>query len=332
MQRFAVATFLAAGLALACVRASVAGSTSATDAHPDLACPYQPYELELRSFCPAPNRAAGVFLRVRINGGRPLRLILDSGAESIVISAKVARTLGLSVGSEMDLVGLGTKSAKAGVAESIDIGPVSFRNCRIAFVDGKVIEGADGVIPLAIFSDFLLRLDLPGRTLGLIPYPVEQNATVSANRAVERRDLLLVRTVLNRKHHGYVVLDTGAFCSAISREVAGTLSGSQILRDLRIGAGTGAATGQRVSAAVHFEITGLELVPNDVVALDLQNLSRHYGVEVVGILGFPALNPYVLVIDCRNGLVKIEPRMTASPRREQHRSHHENFPAQLALR
>ena len=40
-----------------------------------------------------------------------------------------------------------------GRAETVEIGPVSFRNCRVAFVKGKVVEGADGVIPLSLFSD-----------------------------------------------------------------------------------------------------------------------------------------------------------------------------------
>ena len=293
---------------------TAADSTSPTEAHPDLVSPYQPYELELSSFCPVPNRPAGVLLHVLINGGRPLRLVLDSGAESIVIGAKVAHALGLSGGSEMDLVGLGTRPARAGMAESVEVGSVSFRNCRVALVDGKVVEGADGVIPLAMFSDFLMRLDMPKRTLGLIPYSSEQGPAVSSHSAVGKSGFLLVGTLLNQKHQGYVVLDTGAYCSAISREVAGTLSGSRILADLRIGAGTGAATGQLISGDVHFEIAGRELVPERVVALDLLNLSRHYGVEVVGVLGFPALSPYVLTIDYRSGLVKIEPTLTASTR------------------
>jgi hypothetical protein len=331
MRLQSVATFLVTGLVLVCVRVMAASSTSVTDAHPDFVSPYQPYELKLKSFCPAPNQLAGVLLHVRINGGRPLRLVLDSGAETIVIDAKAAHALGLSGGSEMDLVGLRTKSAKTGVVQSVDIGPLSFRNCRIDLVDGKIVEGADGVIPLAMFSNFLMRLDLPERTLGLFPYPDEQGPAGSIHRAVPTGDLLLVRTLLNRKHAGYVVLDTAAFCSAISRQVADTLDGSQFLPDLPIAAGTGAAIGRLVSAAVRFEIAGQELVPDRVVALDLLNLSRHYGVEVVGILGFSALRPYVLTIDYRNRLVKIGPKLRASPR-ERHRSHPENSRTSLALR
>ena len=324
-------TFLVTGLALACVRVTAASSTYPPHVRPDLVSPYQAYELELSSFSPAPNRPAGVLLHVRINRGRPLRLVLDSGAEFIVIGAKVARAFRLSGGSEMELVGLGTRPAKVGMAETVDVGPVSFRNCRVALVDGKVIEGADGVIPLAMFSDFLIRLDLSEKTLGLAPYPGEQGPAASSNRGVGKSDFLLVETVLNRKHHGYVVLDTGAFCSAISRQVAGTLSGSHVLADLPIGAGTGAATGQLVSSAVHFEIAGQDLVPNDIVALDLLNLSRHYGVEVVGVLGFPALRPYILTIDYRNRMVKIDPKLATSPR-ERYRPHPQDSRTPLAFR
>jgi hypothetical protein len=326
-----VATLLVTGLVLATVWVTAADAPSATNKHPDFVSPYQPYQLELKSFCPAPNRTAGVLLHVRINGGRPLRMVLDSGAESIVIDAKAAHSLGLSCGSEMDLVGLRTKSAKAAMAESVDIGPLSFRHCRLALVEGKVVDGADGVIPLAMFSDFLMRLDLPERTLGLIPYPDEPGPGAFSHPAVGERELLLVRTMLNRTHDGYVVLDTGAFCSAISREVAGTLSGSAMRADLPIAGGTGPATGRLVSADVHFEVAGQELVPDRVVALDLLNLSRHFGVDVVGVLGFPALRPYVLTIDYRNRSVKIEPKLPASPR-ERHRSLPANSPTPLALR
>ena len=331
MRPHTLASVLAIGLVLTCVRATAASSTSPTHAHPDLVSPYQPYELELSPFNPAPNRPAGVLLHVRINGGHPLRLVLDSGAEFMVIGAKAAHSLGLSSGSEMELVGLGTRPATVGTAESVDVGPVSFRNCPVALVDGKVIEGADGVIPLAMFSDFRMRLDLPAKTLGLAPYPDEQGTPLSSRRAGAETGFLVVGTLLNRKYRGYVVLDTGAYCNAISREVAGPLGRSPMLRDLPIGAGTGATTGQLVSGDARFEIAGQELVANDVVALDLLNLSRHCGVEVVGVLGFPALRPYILTIDYRNRMVKIDPKLAASPR-EWYRPHPENSRGQLALR
>ena len=126
-------------------------------------------------------------------------------------------------------------------------------------------------------------------------------------------------------------MDTGAFCSAISRQVAGASAGSDFLADLPIAAGTGAASGRLVSATVRFEIGGRELVPDRVVALDLSNLSRHYGVDVIGVLGFPALLPYVFTIDYRHRSVIVEPKVPAYPR-DRHRSHPEKSAESLALR
>lgn len=267
-----------------------------------------------------PSRAGGVLLHVRINGGRSLRLVLDSGAEFLVIGAKTARSLGLSAGPELEMVGLGTRLARVAVAERVEIGPLSFRNCPVTFVDSTVIEGADGVIPLSLFSGFLLRLNLPEKTLGLIPYPRELDPAVQLNQENTRHRLLLVETELNGKQSGYVILDTGAYCSAITREVAGTLGGSHFVPGVQLAAGTGAADGERVSSTIHFAIAKQDLVPSEVVALDLSNLSRHYGVEVMGVLGYPALINYVLTVDYRNGSVKIESpqgRCTRDPRRDQ---------------
>ena len=329
--RHAAAALLVTWLIVGGLRASEAGSTPAPNARPELVSPYQSYELKLRPFYPIPNRPTGVLVQGRINGGPPLRLVLDSGAEFIVIGSKAARSARIAARSELELVGLGSRPARVGQAETVEIGPVSFRNCRVALMDGKVVEGADGVIPLSFFSDFLVRLNLPAKTLGLIPYPPEQDPAIPSTRRITHRDVLLVVAVLNGKQSGLVVLDTAAFCSAISREVTGTLSGFPIAPEIRIGAGTGATTGQLVSSVVRFQIAGQELIPNEVVALDLSNLSRHYGVDVVGVLGFPALSPYVFTIDYRTGLVKIESARTAVSW-ERRGDHYSNSPAQLALR
>jgi hypothetical protein len=143
--------------------------------------------------------------------------------------------------------------------------------------------------------------------------------------------MLLVPTVLNGKESGYVVLDTAAFCSGISREVATTLSGSHVLPEVRLAAGTGPVFAQRVSAAVHFAIAEQDLIPPEVISLDLSNLSRHYGVEVVGVLGFPTLRSHVFTIDYRNGLVKIEtPQGMATGGRD--RGNNAQSPTALACR
>ena len=58
---------------------------------PRLSSPLHPYTLKLESFVPAPGKAMGVLLKARINGGHTLNLLLDSGAEHLVVTRPVAR-------------------------------------------------------------------------------------------------------------------------------------------------------------------------------------------------------------------------------------------------
>ena len=305
-QRVAV-TFLVVGSALTGVRASDIPRPGVPDTPHALASPYHHYSLKLKHFYPRPAQVSGVLVQVRINRGRPLEMILDSGADLMVIGSKAARSVGLSGGPERHLEGLGSRRARVVQAKTVDIGPVSFRNCRVGVVKGKVVEGADGVVPLSLFSEFRLRLNLPRKTLELIPYSREQAPPAPATHGVRRDYLLLVATVLNGEQNGYVLLDTGAYCSGISRKVARTLSGFPMVRNVPLSTGTGAATGQHVSSFVHFAIAEQDLIPKEVVAMDLSNVSSYYGVEVMGLLGFPALSRYILTIDYRAGWVKIEP-------------------------
>jgi len=304
----AVAAYLLTWFVAGALSAAENGSPSGQPSPPELANPHQAYQLKLRPFIPIPSRPAGFLLEGRINGGAPLRLLLDSGAEFVVIGTKAARSAALSPGSDIELTGLGNRRARLTQAKMVEIGPISFRDCRVALVDGKVVEGADGVIPLSFFSEFLLRLDFPEKKLSLIPYPPE----IRVDGALTKSRALLVPATLNGTQSGFVVLDTAAFSSAVSRKFAWDAGDSGRIPGIRIAAGTGSATGEVVSSAVRFQIAGQVLSPNDVVALDLSNLSRHYGMEVVGVLGFPALSAYILTIDYRNECVKMSVKRPAA--------------------
>jgi hypothetical protein len=133
-----------------------------------------------------------------------------------------------------------------------------------------------------------------------------------ANRAGGRHNLLLVSAVLNEEQKGYVILDTGAYCSGISRKAASTLSGFPMFTDVPLETGTGVAAGQRVSSLIHFVVADQDLTPRKVLVMDLSNVSRHYGLEVIGVVGFPALTNHILTIDYRDGWVLIDPPQSHS--------------------
>jgi len=268
------------------------------------------YKLKLLSFVPEPGRAVGVYLRVRINGGRPLRLLLDSGAEHLVVSASVARNAGLSAGAPLSLIGFGQQPEEGGfhtLARTVETGPLTLRDCPVDVVAHKVVDGADGIMPLAVFSDFLVRLDLPGKVLELTPY---ENATVPRERfttALAVNAVLLLRTVLNGLHDGYYLLDTGAAHSALSRSTARELGGPGPEAELRnVRGADGPSEVQQMKWPVRFRTAGQDIVSDDVVLVDLDTFSRYNGVKVAGLLGYPALSRYVITVDYRRALVRMQ--------------------------
>lgn len=301
MARYGCFSGIAAVFALLAIPASAM--------QPELAAPYRDYTLPLVTYAPLPSRAAGVLLHARINGGPLLRLLLDSGAADIVLDAKTAHRSGLSTSSGVIMVcagGAPTKTMKAGLARTVEIGPLAFRNYPVDVAPDKLGEGLDGVVPISIFGGFLVRLDLPRKVMELTSYPERTPASTEAfARALPAGNLLFVPATIDRAGNGYLLIDTGSSYTAISRSVARSLR-SAFIAFASIRGGDGLVNGEFINS-VRFRIAGRELEAGQVVALDLTALSRYSDVEVAGLLGYPDLRSKVLTIDYRDSLVKIEP-------------------------
>src|ERR1022692_2636184 len=74
---------------------------------PETGSRYQSHTLKLGSFVIPPSSPAGLLLKVRIDSGPVLRLLLDSGAQFIALDKAAAAKSGHTGGSELDLVGVG---------------------------------------------------------------------------------------------------------------------------------------------------------------------------------------------------------------------------------
>jgi hypothetical protein len=274
-----------------------------------LAVPLQPYALKLESFVPSPGAVLGVSLKVRINGGRMLHLLLDSGAEHIVLTRGTARSAGIPAGAKLALVGFGRADANASssVARMVEVGPLCFRDFPVDVVDHEMVDGADGVLPLVLFSDFMVRLDFPRKVLELTPYRTAGESQERFTRARAVNAVLFLRTALDELHNGYFLLDTGAAHNAVSRRIANTMgaSGDLALRRTVLGA-SGASEVLAMRSPVHFRTANQEITSDDVVMVDLDTMSRYNGLEVAGLLGYPALKNYVVTVNYRDSLVRMD--------------------------
>jgi hypothetical protein len=270
------------------------------------------YRLRLASFLTPPTRLAGMIVKVRVNGGPPLRLLLDSGANRITLDSRAAAKSNCAGGTELDLVGAGAQAA-AGArqvrADTVEIGDLLLRDVPVLISGRTVADGIQGVLPLSVFSAFLIRLDIPKKTLDLLPYPAVSPEGSENLPAISSNDLLFLRGTVNDRREGYFLVDTGASYSALSKAVARELNISERLaEEIPLQAGTAAVDAPLVSNGVRLRFGQRELGTGSVVTIDLSLSSRYHHLDIAGLLGFPALADSVLVVNYRDRLVRIDSR------------------------
>ena len=297
------------GLIFVLVGLGVAAS-GPTRSVPQVGAQVQAHTLKLTSFAIPPGAPTGLLLKVRIDNGPVLRLLLDSGAEFIVLDKNAAAKSGLAGGSEFELIGMGRapKAARKALAGTVAVGDLVFRDCSLIIASGKVLEGVDGVIPLSLFAGFLMRLDLPGKTLELRPYPPAGSVEVAQLSPVRAyNDLLFIKGVLNDAREGYVLLDTGASFNVISESTARALKYPPLFASsVRLQSGAGSIEGSMYPADLRFRFGSRVITASPVMVVGLTHFERYNQIEVAGILGYPALRESVLTIDYRDGLVGID--------------------------
>jgi hypothetical protein len=269
------------------------------------------YRIKLERFIVPPNRIAGLLVKARINGGPLLRLLVDSGSQSVVLDRRAAARSGCSGGDDLDLVGAGAASpaiAKRVRADSLEVGDLTLRGLPLLISDRSLADGVQGVLPLSIFAGFLIHLDIPAKELDLLPYP-EPADRAGALPILASNQLLFVKGTVNDTHEGYFLLDTGAAYTAISRNLARQLHVSEVMSDhVPLQGGIASIDAPLLSGSVRLRFASTHAAAGPVVAVDLATASRYHNLEISGLLGYSALRDSVLTVNYRDNLLRIEPK------------------------
>ena len=251
-------------------------------------------------------------VKARINGGPVLRLLLDSGAQYLVLDRKAAAKSACRGTTDLDLVGVGAATpdaVKRGRAETVQVDDLTVRDVPLLVEDRNLADGIQGVLPLSIFANFLIHLDVPGKNLDLLPYSAEEAEPAGALQAIASNRVLFVRGTVNERSEGYFLLDTGAAYSAISQKLARQLNLPQLLADrVALRGGTMDMDAPLFRGAIRVRFGSRELATDPVVAVDLDTASRFHHLEVSGLIGYPALCDSVLTVSYRDHFVSIDPR------------------------
>jgi tetratricopeptide (TPR) repeat protein len=268
-----------------------------------LASPYRSYHLKLAGYFPNGGPQSGLLIPVSLNGGKPLRLILDSGADGIFLSGDRARITKVERLTGDRIAGVGSArdgNAYVAVARHVAMGALEFEDCLVHVTEARSFPNADGVIGMNVFEKFLLRVDPASATLDLVPYADGANvSSISAGmvRAYRVGHLLLLHASVDGRQDRYFLLDTGASFSSTPGPSSGDAG-------IEVRGVEGRVDGALRAPPMRLTIEGKELVDERPVKLDLTELSRHEGVEISGIIGYPVLGKSVLTINYREGLVR----------------------------
>ena len=149
---------------------------------------------------------------VQVNGQGPFRFIVDSGADTSVIGARIARTLGLPLRSQVTLHGMTASGPVHRVqVDRLQVGQSGFADLRLPVLDERYV-GAAGMIGIDALVEQRLMLDFEKRLIKVEdaqrPAPrLDGEIVVIARR--RRGQLILTQARANGKPVD-AVIDTGS--------------------------------------------------------------------------------------------------------------------------
>jgi hypothetical protein len=270
------------------------------------------YRIKLDPFVVPPTRIAGIVIKGRVNGGPELRLLLDSATQHVVLDRKAAAKSGCSGGTDLDLIGAGATApvvVKKQRAQSVQVGQLTLHDVPLLIANRPLPEGIQGVLPLCMFAGFLIRLDIPGHNLELLPYGLGSDEPADALRSVSSNQVLFVKGTVNERSEGYFLVDTGAAYSAISRKVARELNISEMMADrIPLQGGTTDLDAPLLRGSVRLRLGSRAVLSDSVVAVDLSEPSRYHGLDIQGLIGYPALSNSIVTVNYRENYIQIAPR------------------------
>ncbi len=232
----------------------------------------------------------GVTITVSLNGGRPLRLLVDTGASHILLHEQAAAGLALRdlrTGS-ISGYGDGAQAARVGLA-TLRCGELELDGARVYVANREFANGIDGLIGTRVFRQFLIRLDVRAKRMTLSPFASGGTWTDwDRESGWEERGFApfyqLGHYLLVRGESGLLLLDTGASFSALDRQMT-MRSGRAMVKPVRNGADP--------------------LADSAVQEMDLLPWSLRNGVRLRGVIGFPAIRHGVLTLNYRDGYWKL---------------------------
>jgi len=253
-----------------------------------------------------------IVVEARIDGNRqPIDLVLDTGAESTVLSRRTARRLGIASVVQIVSAGvgqIGLRTVEVGVISSLQVGSLKVRNLPVLIKNPPLVDmpagEADGFSPLAMGLSMSVDYDRRMLTIG----PDASQAPVDFELPLRLHRLATVRGLVDRTHAANFVVDTGGEVISISAATAGALTKIRDTRRiaLKVYGTSGWDPGAYLLPGVDLMFDTIRLDNMPVVVLNLGAPSALLGYQLGGIVGHNFLSKYRFDIDLERSVLRLK--------------------------
>jgi tetratricopeptide (TPR) repeat protein len=287
-----------------------------------LISPYKASRIKLVELMDGPREKRGWGLRMQFNQRQTAKLLLDTGASGISLSAKAAEKAGLEMLTEesTEAKGIGDGRAQASLlylASEIRAGDVTFADFPISTFRSAGSADFDGLIGVDVFQRFLITLDFvhnemilearpDGQAAGDEPEDASPTPADGFYRALRFGNHLTIATSINQQAPRLFLIDSGSTANLVDADIA--RESTKVRRDdlTTVEGVQGKVDHTSRADKLSLVFAGFRQDNSNLIAINFDKTNDSMGVGLAGILGMPVLRLLKLTIDYRNGTVRFD--------------------------
>jgi tetratricopeptide (TPR) repeat protein len=251
-----------------------------------------------------------IIVSARINGGQPIDVVVDTGAEHTSLTPDVARNARVDALSVVPTAGIGERGVgfrdlQMGRIDRLEIGSLKARNVT-CFIKSPTLTNVpitetQGFAPLALGMS--VSIDYAKREMTLARHVSQETGGIRLPLRMQR--LALVRGTVNGNVPATFIVDTGGELGlVVSGRLADTLNMDPAVRRIPISV-YGTAGRDRTAAILPFVDVafgaGVGAKQASVAVLNLDAPSFLLGIDIGGIVGHGFLSKYKVTFDLQRG-------------------------------
>ena len=251
-----------------------------------------------------------IIVRGRVNGKGPIDLVVDTGAEQMVLSKPTAEDLGVRPITNTLSAGVGDvgfRGLDLGRVDSLEIFTLEINHLP-AIIKNPPLTGLpttfapDAISPLALGLSVVI--DYRNQHLILAHDLPDEPADIELPMRFHR--LAVVRGIVNQEFPKSFVVDTGGEVISISLGTANSLNMTPTRHiPLRVYGISGWDRDAYLLPGVHLAFSGIMYEDFSVVVLNLHRPSALLGFHIGGIVGHRFLRNYRVALDMKRSLLRL---------------------------